>query len=690
MSVSREEVVLCYRLLLGREPENDFVVRDKVRGHADLWQLIETFLASNEYRLRLEASGGQRRVDEVVVRHAEIRQALERDFPRRAKVLDLGRRVRERLSIYRTQDYAIIRRIVAEQAPQHWKRYAVALALTIFQSFTLAMFAYLIGTIVNVIFKAKDFNAIVMLSLGWLVLFGLRGLALYGQEIGLARAANRINAETQHRIFQKLLQQNVQFFSDRHSSEFMANALLGASAFSGILNQLTLALGRDLFMLIWLIGLMVYINPAMSLVGLIVLPPALMGVEHLVDRARAIASQQFTGATNILGVMQETVQGVKIVKAFNLERAVRARVAGTIDDFEAAANDLAKVSSSSSPLIETFGGFAIALSCMYGGWQILQHEAPPGEFVSFIMAFILTFDPARRLARLKIDLSAALVMAYSTMRLLDMPPGEADDENLPALAVREGRVAFSNVTFAYRAGIDVLRDVSLVAEPGRMTALVGPSGGGKSTIFNLLLRFYEPSAGSIAIDGHRIRDFSRRSLRDQITYVGQEIYLFHGTVRENILTGKADATEAELVAAAKAAYAHDFITTLPAGYDTQIGEAGGSLSMGQRQRIAIARALIKDARIVLLDEPTASLDSESEHYVQEALKNLCAGRTTLAIAHRLNTIRHADRIYVIESGRIVEAGEHDELLRRDGRYAKFFSLQFPDRDAAERVPEATL
>lgn len=687
MPVSREEVVLCYRHLLGREPENDFVVREKMRGHADLLGLIETFIASPEFRGRLDAQGDQLRVDEVVIRHADIRATLERDYPSRTLLSDWRRRLRQNIAIFRSQDYAIIHRIVREQAPRHRRRYVLALAMTIFASLTAAMFAYLVGRIVTVTFTQKDLAAIVLLSLAWLVLFGLRGLALYGQDMLLARAANRISAETQHRIFDKLLQQNVQFFADRHSSEFMANALLGASSFSSLLTQLTLALGRDAFMLVSLIGLMVWINPAMALISFLVLPPTLIGVERLVDKARAIANQQFAGATNLLGTMQETVQGFKIVKAFNLEESVRRRIAGTIESFEQSANELARVSSWSSPMVETFGGFAVALSCLYGGYSILQNDAPPGEFVSFVLAFILTFDPARRLARLKIDLSASLVMAYSTLRLLDLPPGEADDARLPDTVIAHGRIELDAVSFSYRPGVPVLKALALAAEPGRMTALVGPSGGGKSTIFNLLLRFYDADGGRILIDGRDIRQTSRRSLRRQISYVGQEIYLFHGTVRDNILTGKPDASDAELIAAARAAWAHDFITALPAGYDTEIGETGSKLSMGQRQRIAIARALIKDAPIVLLDEPTASLDSESEHYVQQAIRNLCKGRTTLAIAHRLNTIRDADCIHVVEAGAIVESGTHQELLTRNGRYARFFELQFAERPVPAREEE---
>jgi ATP-binding cassette subfamily B protein len=247
------------------------------------------------------------------------------------------------------------------------------------------------------------------------------------------------------------------------------------------------------------------------------------------------------------------------------------------------------------------------------------------------------------------------------------------------LKLTEARVAFNDVRFGYRSDEPVIRDMTFGVEPGRMTALVGPSGGGKSTVFNLMLRFYEADAGSIRIDGQDIAGVSRKSLREQVAYVGQDVFLFHGSVRENIAIGKPGASEAAIIAAAKAAHAHEFVSGFPNGYDTPVGERGAQLSGGERQRIAIARALIKNAQIILLDEATASLDSESERLVQDAMNRLCEGRTTIAIAHRLHTITHADRILVVESGAIVESGRHDELLRKGGRYSAFYRLQIKEQ-----------
>jgi subfamily B ATP-binding cassette protein MsbA len=288
---------------------------------------------------------------------------------------------------------------------------------------------------------------------------------------------------------------------------------------------------------------------------------------------------------------------------------------------------------------------------------------------------MLAYEPAKRLARQNVELNSALVGVRILFEIVDHPPTELRDDQKPELAIREARVDFDDVRFGYRPEDPVIRGMSFRAEPGKLTALVGPSGGGKSTVFNLILRFYETDAGSINIDGQNIAQVSRRSLRHALAYVGQDVFLFHGTIRDNIAIGKPGATEAEIVAAAKAAHAHEFVSGFPLGYDTPVGERGAQLSGGERQRIAIARALIRNAQIILLDEATASLDSESERLVQDAMNHLCEGRTTIAIAHRLHTITHADRILVLEGGSIVESGRHDELVRKSGRYAFFYRLQ---------------
>jgi ABC-type multidrug transport system fused ATPase/permease subunit len=420
-------------------------------------------------------------------------------------------------------------------------------------------------------------------------------------------------------------------------------------------------------------------DPYMAILGFLVAPPAMLVLRKLVKRIKGLAHSQFTGTADIMETMQESLQGIRTVKAFTLEQTMRDRIDASIDAVEGNANKMARVSNRSSPLMETLGGFAIAGALMYGGYRVVALGATPGQFFSFLTAFLLAYEPAKRLARLNIELNSYLIGARKLLEIVDSPASEPADDDKPALKLTDARVELRDVTFAYRPNEPILNRMSFVAEPGKVTALVGPSGGGKSTVLALLLRLYEVTDGDILIDGQAISGVSRASLRHQTAYVGQDVYLFRDTIGQNIAFGKTGASQAEIVAAAKAACAHDFITGFPLGYDTPVGEHGTQLSGGQRQRIAVARALVKNAPIILLDEATAALDSESEKQVQEAIEHLCQNRTTIVIAHRLHTIMHADAILVVEGGEIVERGRHDDLLRRGGRYASFFRLQ--QRDA---------
>jgi subfamily B ATP-binding cassette protein MsbA len=576
---------------------------------------------------------------------------------------------------------SLIRRLLAEQGVVHWQRYAIAFVLMAISAGCTALSAYLIGNVINAAYVNRSLRGIVMLGGVTVVLFATKGLATYGHSVMLSQIGNRIVADNQRKVFDKLLNEGLGFFSDRHSTEFIARLSAGAAAATQVINLLVTSIGRDLLSLVGLVTVMVVQDPYMSLFAFVVAPPAFFLLRKLVRRIYSIARSQFQGGTRVIETLQETLQGIRIVKAFTLEETMRERFNRNVAAVEHEANKMARVSNRASPLMETLGGCAIAMAITYGGYRVIETGATPGEFFSFIAAFLLAYEPAKRLARLNIELNSGLVGVRILFEVLDAPPSEPADDNKPALQIKNSRLEFNDVHFAYRSDERVLRGMSFVAEPGKLTALVGPSGGGKTTVFNLLLRFYEAERGKIVIDGQDIRQVSRRSLRHQIAYVGQDVFLFRGTVRENIAFGKPEASEDEIFAAAKAAYAHDFILSFPRGYDTPVGEHGLQLSGGQRQRVAIARALIKNAPIILLDEATAALDSESELQVREAMGHLCQGRTTLAVAHRLHTISHADRIFVIEEGQAVESGRHDELLLKNGRYASFYRLQLKDQEA---------
>jgi len=581
--------------------------------------------------------------------------------------------------------FALVRRLIAEQGLAHWRKYAIAFVLMAITAGCTAFPAYLVRDFINQAYLDRSFHMVVVLSIAIMVAFIVKGFATYGHMLILSRIGNRIVADNQRRLFDKLLRERIGFFADRHSSEFAARLTAGAAAANQVLNQLVTALGRDLLTLIGLVVVMFIQDPWLSLITFIVFPPAMLLLRKLIRRIRTVARAQFTGGTRVLETMMETIQGISVVKAFTLERVAMRRFDANVAEVERESNKLARVANRSSPLMDSLGGIAVAIALVYGGYRTIVLNATPGEFFSFIAAFLLANEPAKRLARLNIDLHSAIVNVRALFEVIDAPATEPLDEHKPSLAIRRAAIEFSGVDFAYRAGEPVLRDLTLSVEAGKVTALVGPSGGGKSTILNLLLRFYEADRGTISIDGQAIREVSRTSLRHAIAYVGQSVFLFRGTIRDNIALGKPDASDEEIVAAAKAAYAHDFIMASPLGYDAPVGEHGVQLSGGERQRIAIARALIKDAPIILLDEATAALDSESERQVQDAVAHLMHGRTTIVIAHRLHTVTHADRIYVIENGMAVESGHHDELLRRGGRYTSFYRMQFKSQEVATQV-----
>jgi ATP-binding cassette subfamily B protein len=576
---------------------------------------------------------------------------------------------------------ALIRRLLVEHGASHRRRYAASVAMMAVGAACTAGTAAIVGRGIDQAYQARNFAGVALVGVVMVVLFALKGVTAYGQAVTMARIGNDIIAANQRRMFDKLLAQDAGFYADRHSSEFAARITYGAGSAAQALNLVVNALGRDVLSLVGLVAVMVWQAPLMAMLAFMVMPPAVLTVRKLMKRVRQIALTQFGGGADILKTMQETIQGFKVIKAFNLETAMRDHVYASIASVERASNKLASVSNRSTPLMEALGGFAIAIVFIYGGYRVLVLNLPPGELFSFITAFLLAYEPAKRIAKLNIELHNALTGVQVLFDVLDIPDRRHEAAK-PTVAVTRGAIEFDRVSFAYKAGSPVLRDLTFVAEPGKVTAFVGPSGGGKSTIFNLVLALYRPDGGAIRIDRQDYRAVSEESIRRQIAFVGQDVFLFHGTIRHNIGLGRPGASEADIIAAARAAHAHDFISQFPQGYDTMVGEHGAQLSGGQRQRVAIARALVRDAPVILLDEPTAALDTESERVVQDAMGELIKGRTTLVIAHRLHTIAQADMIHVVERGAIVESGRHGELLARSGRYAAFHRLRF-EQEAAE-------
>jgi ATP-binding cassette, subfamily B, bacterial MsbA len=397
----------------------------------------------------------------------------------------------------------------------------------------------------------------------------------------------------------------------------------------------------------------------------------------IIKRIKKIARAEFQGFVQIVSAIQEAILGNKLIKSYSLEPHMRGRFDAAIGGVEKRSNKLATVSNRSSPVMEFMGGVAIASIVLYGGYRNVVLGQSADSLIAFLTALLLAYEPIKRIARMNVNLQTALVGVRMLYEVLDADHSIQDEENAPQLEVRSGEIELKDVSFSYRAGSPVLHNVSLVCPGGSVTALVGPSGSGKSTILNLIERFYVSDTGTVLIDGQDISRLNTPSLRKQISLVSQDTFLFSDTLRNNIRLVRPEATDEEVEAAARAAYAHDFIMEQPQRYDTQVGENGASLSGGQRQRLSIARAFLKNAPILLLDEATSALDSESEQKIQMAFDQLMRGRTTIVIAHRFSTIRNAKVIHVMQDGGLVASGTHDQLMEdQAGLYAYLHRLQY--------------
>ena len=575
-----------------------------------------------------------------------------------------------------TGAFAMLSRLLRDYGSEHKLAYFAGAAMLATGAATTALAAALLRPVLNGMATAQRFSEMRILAFAVLGLFVIRGVATYGALVILSRTGNRIVATVQGRVFDHLLRQDMLYFQDRHSSEFIARLSLAANGVRDALQVLIQGIARDMLSVAGLIVVMVWRDPLIAVLALSVLPIAALFLGRVIRRVRGFAKRSFDGSTQIIQTMGEAILGMRIVKSFNLQDVMRERMTRAIQVVERSANRGAQGGAAATLLADSLAGLAIGFAIFYGSWRVSVGHGDVGAFVSFLGALLLAYEPAKRLGRLNVDIQNGIVGARLIYEVLDAPQGEAPQPTLPKLSVGNGRIVIDQARFAFRPGEYVIDGLSLVAEPSATTALVGPSGGGKTTILGLIQRFYLLSHGRITIDGQDIGAFDLHSLRDKIAFVSQDVFLFRGSIRDNIAVARPGCVDADIVAAARKAHAHDFIMQFAAGYETSVGEQGAQLSGGQRQRIAIARAILKDAPILLLDEPTAALDSESEREVQKALDDLRLGRTTLVVAHRLQTIVGSDRIWVIEGGRAVETGEHRELIARRGAYYAFFAAQF--------------
>ena len=513
-------------------------------------------------------------------------------------------------------------------------------------------------------------------AIGIVVIFLIKGLSEYGSKVILNRIGNNIIARQQRNVGLHLLDQSLAFFVHFPSNELITRVSQATAAARNVM-QLLMTRVQDLFTAVALVIAMFKLDWRLSCIALFILGPVVLILGYIIRRVRRIARSQYHNLAQVISAFQEAIIGSKLIKSYNLESAMRARFNEVIGNVEKLSNKLADVSARTSPSMEFIGGIAVALIVFYGGYRNLVLGESAHSLIAFLTALLLAYEPVKSIAKMNVQLHAALVGVDMLYRVLDADHSIPNAPDAKPLQLARGEIALHGVTFGYQPDQPVIHDVTLTCRGGEVTALVGPSGSGKSTLLNLIERFYQPDAGRIEIDGQNIAALETGSLRSQISLVSQDTFLFADTLRNNIRLARPDATDADIEAAAKAAFAHDFILEQPQGYDTQVGENGGNLSGGQRQRISIARAFLRNAPILLLDEATSALDSESEQKIQAAFDELMKGRTTIVIAHRFSTIRNASMIHVMQNGRLVASGPHQELIRDEtGLYAQLYWLQF--------------
>jgi subfamily B ATP-binding cassette protein MsbA len=522
--------------------------------------------------------------------------------------------------------------------------------------------------------------ALILIPVAILGVYTIKGGFSYIYNYMMNWVGQRIVTNMRNQLYEHIQRLSLSFFDDSRTGDLMSRLVSDVSRIQNAVSSAVTGVLKDGFSIVVLVFVVFYRSWELSLIAMVVFPVAIIPIVKLGQALRKIASRHQVTMGNLSALIQETISGHRIVAAFSMEKYEVGRFNKESERLFRLGMKNIMIKAMSSPIMEFLGGVAAALIVYYGGLQVLGGHSTPGTFFSFMAALLLLYEPVKRLSGLNHAVQEGLASAERIYEILDTPPGITDAPGAGELPPITRSIEFKGVHFSYDAE-PVLRDIDLTVKAGEIVAIVGVSGAGKTTLVNLIPRFYEISGGKIFIDDHDIRQVTVSSLRAQVGMVTQQTILFNDTVRHNIAYGDQGRSEEQIIAAAKAAFAHDFIMELPKGYDSIIGESGVRLSGGERQRLSIARALLKDAPILILDEATSSLDTESELYVQKALANLMKNRTTLVIAHRLSTVRNADRIIVLSGGRIVEEGRHDDLLNRGGEYTKLYQLQFRVEEA---------
>ncbi|PYI52520.1 ABC transporter ATP-binding protein [Paenibacillus flagellatus] len=565
----------------------------------------------------------------------------------------------------------------------HWALMLLALVCLVANSLLEFVIPQLTRHTIDRVIPDGDTGALAWIGaaiLGTALLLGLFG---YLSSVTMATVGQRAVYDLRNELYRHMQSLDMAFFDRNRTGDLMSRVTSDVNMLQQLVSSGMMQILTDAFTFFAIALYMLYVDWQLTLLMLATFPLMLYTTRKFSKRIRASFKTVQQSVAEVSNHLQDTLSGIRLIKSFASEDYELERFAERSETNMKANLRTVRLRAIYEPVIDLLNYVGMVAVLIFGAWQTIRGDLTVGAIVAFLAYLRLLQNPIRHFSRILNTIQQSAAAYERIVEVLETKPEVVEKADAVPLPPVNGHIVFRGVSFAYRPDVPVLRDFDLTIEPGKVTALVGPSGAGKSTVAHLIARFYDPQAGSIVIDGLDLKDVALKSLREQMGVVSQDIVLFNGTVRDNIRYGKPEATDDEIAAAARAANAHEFIASFPNGYDSEIGERGVKLSGGQKQRISIARAILKNPRLIVLDEATASLDTESEHLIQEALSRLLAGRTCLVIAHRLSTIRSADRIVVMDGGSIAEAGTHEELLARNGKYKKLHDLQFPQEEAGD-------
>ena len=568
----------------------------------------------------------------------------------------------------------VFKRILKLARP-HIPKFLLAMLCMLAVGTTTSALAFLVKPALDEIFLNKNASMLKWIPIVIIAIYFIKGACNYGQTMLMSFIGQRVVTDLRSELYNHIQMQPLSFFTKNSTGILMSRITNDVNLIQGAVSEAVTSLFKDSFTLVGLIFVIFYRDWKLALIAMVVFPLTVYPIARFGKKMRKVATGTQITMGRLTSLLQETISGTRIVKAFGMEDYEGKRFGKENENLFRFFMKAVSIRALSSPFMEFLGGLGIAAIVFYGGYQVIHGVSTPGNFFSFLTALIMLYEPVKRLTNVNNTVQQGISAAVRVFGIMDITPGIKNSENATELPRISDGIEIRNVTFSYD-NEPVLKNINLHIKSGEVVAFVGMSGGGKTTLVNLIPRFYDVTEGEILIDGHDIRDVTMESLRGQIGIVTQQTILFNETVRNNIAYGDIKKSDEEIINAAKSANAYPFIKNLPEGFETVIGEQGTRLSGGERQRLSIARALLKNAPILILDEATSSLDTEAEMEVQGALENLMEGRTTFVIAHRLSTISHANRIVAIVNGEIVEEGTHESLLTQKGEYFKLYNMQF--------------